>query len=112
LRAALVPVDPDLRADEPDAERLRLAEPLAVDLRALEVDLRALDVDDDLRADEVALRAVEPDLRELPPLEPLDDAFREEAPLDELLRAEGPLERRFEDDPPLPLFDSAIALLL
>jgi hypothetical protein len=62
----------------------------AVDLRAVELALRAV---------ELALRAVEPDpLRDRDPLDP-DDDFRVD-------------DFRVDDPPPLPLPDSAIALLL
>jgi hypothetical protein len=86
----------DLRADD---EREVDPEPL----RAL--DLRAVDAELDLRAVDAAvdLRAVEPDLRAA--------GLRAVDPDD--LRVDDPAARRLEDDaPPLPLFDSAIALLL
>jgi hypothetical protein len=83
---------------------LRAVAPLlrAVDLRAVAPLLRAVD----LRAVAPLLRAV--DLRAVDP-----DDLRADDPLDALFRVDDPLARRREDDPlPLPLFDSAIALLL
>ena len=93
-------LDPERRLVElPDRERaldLRAVEPelreLALDLRALEPVLRELVLD---------LRALEPVLREPDPLRELEPRALEP---DDLLRD--------DDPPPLPLFDSAMPILL
>jgi hypothetical protein len=107
LRAGLLADEPD-RAVDVERRLLELPEPeRAVDLRAVDPELRELALD--FRAGD--FRVLDPVLRELALLRELDpraldpDALREDPPLDALLRDD-------EDPLPLPLFDSAIALLL
>jgi hypothetical protein len=115
LRLA-VPEPDALRAVDPDRElalerRLLDDDELLADLRALDVGLRALEpeLDDDLRADEAAPDDFRPDEPE-----PDDDLRALDARDDPPLREPDPLD--FEDDalrrddpPPLPPVDSAIS---
>jgi hypothetical protein len=120
LRAALLRVleperllDPE-RLLEPERRLVELLDPdLALDLRAVEpelrelaLDLRAPEPEPELRELELLLRALDPLLR-VPELRELD-ALRELEPRalepDALLRG--------DDPPPLPLFDSAMSILL
>jgi hypothetical protein len=96
----------DLRAVEPELRELaldlRAPEP-EPELRELELDLRAPEPEPELRELELLLRALDPLLRarELDALRELEPRALEP---DDLLRD--------DDPPPLPLFDSAMSILL
>jgi hypothetical protein len=114
LRAALLRVLEPERLLDPERRVVELLDPdLALDLRAVEpelrelaLDLRAPEPEPELRELELLFRALDPLLR-VPELRELD-ALRELEPRalepDDLLRD--------DDPPPLPLFDSAMSILL